>query len=124
MSKQMQTETSAAFKDALNQQLTDQKKWNGVKSLTVARATLNAIKKSDGTTLNLSEEQARLIAAIYNPTVPVQMAIVKKVVADAGAALDATTEALLKSLLNPAGVQKQIENASKPGRVRIADLLD
>ncbi|MEA3187352.1 MAG: hypothetical protein QOD99_1182 [Chthoniobacter sp.] len=124
MLKKQTTETVAAFRAALNSQMKDGKPFNGAKSLTVVRATLDAVKKDDGTKIELNDDQQQIVAAIYNPTVPTEVAVIKKVVADAGGALDATTEALLKSVLNSASVNKQLENASKPDRVRIADLLD
>ena len=112
-----------AFKGSFDAQREDGKPWSGGKSLTVVSATLEVILKPDGTRIELTPKQTDTIAALFNPTVPNQMAVVKTVIADAGGILDPDTEALVKTMLNPAGVQKQIENAAKPGKVRLADMI-
>ena len=113
----------AVFQKKFGEESRSVTKWNGRKSLNVVTATIAAIEKPDGTTVELTADQKTSIAAIFSPTVVSQIAVVKKVIADAGGNLDTDTEALIKKLLNPNGVTKQLENARKPGRLNLSSMV-
>ena len=113
-----------AFKGSFDAQREDAKPWSGGKSLTVVSATVEVIQKPDGTRIELTPKQSDSIAALFNPTVPNQMRVLKTIIMEAGATMDADTEALVKTMLNPPGVQTKIENAAKPGKIRLSDLID
>ncbi|CAN5537927.1 hypothetical protein BH09VER1_BH09VER1_23780 [soil metagenome] len=115
--------TIAAFREKFGEEIKSGSKWSGKKSHAVASATIASIKKGDGSSIELTTDQQTAIAAIFNPSVGNQMSVLRKVIDDAGGTLDQDAEGLLKSLLNPAGVQKQLENAKKPGRLRIANMI-
>jgi len=114
----------AAFKGTFDAQREDGKPWSGAKSLTVVSATVEVIQKPDGTRIELTPKHKDAIAALFNPTVANQMAVLKGIIVEAGGTLDADTMALVKPMLNPPGVQKQIDNANKEGNVRLSDLID
>lgn len=117
-------EVQSAYKAELNNQRKLPEKWNGGKSLAVVRAAIGALKKGDGSAVELSSDQLDIVVAIFNPNVTAQMKVVKKLVADVGGEIDEEVDALLRPLLNPAGVQKQIENANKPARIRIGAMIE
>jgi len=113
----------AVFQKKFGEESRNVTKWNGRKSLNVVTATIAAIEKLDGTTVELTADQKNSIAVVFSPTVESQMATVKKVIADAGGNLDTETEALIKKLLNPTGVTKQLDNARKPGRLNLSSMV-
>ena len=113
----------AVFQQKFGEESRKVTKWNGKKSLNVVKATVAVIRKPDGTNIELTLDQDTVFSAIFSRTVGSQMAVIKKTIVDAGGNLDADTEAMIKKLLNPNGVTKQIENAHKPGRLNLASMV-
>ena len=74
----------SVFKTKFGQQISPGQNWAGKDSLEVVSATIAAIKKSDGSNIELTADQQAIITAVFNPTVPIQMAVVNKVITNAG----------------------------------------
>ena len=119
-----QVAVNAAFKENMNKVRADGGIFTQKKAATVALPTLSKLKTDDDTEITLSAEQKDIITAMFYPTVEGRMKVIESVLKTASVELDANTMVLIKPLLNPAGVQKKLEDLENPENKGFEDFLN
>ena len=119
-----QVAVNAAFKENMNKVRADGGIFTQKKAATVALPTLSKLKTDDDTEITLSAEQKDIITAMFYPTVEWRMKVIESVLKTASVELDANTMVLIKPLLNPAGVQKKLEDLENPENKNFEDFLN
>lgn len=98
-------------------------KWSSAKGAAVISATLAGITKEDGSALVLSELETTVTDGVANSTTKSKLATFDLVLAQHGIELDPEVKKLFAKLFNTASVQKQIDDADKPQKLRLKDLI-
>jgi hypothetical protein len=117
-----QVEVNAAFKDEMKEAQADGL-FTQKRAAAAALAATSKLHKDDGGYSDLATERKDILTAMYYPTNEVQMRVIEATLKSAGVTLDETTRALLRALLNPAGVEEKLKQMKKPERKTLRDFL-
>jgi len=117
-----------AFKDKINELLAlHPNQWTGADSAAVVRVLLGNLKDAQGNLIELTPEELDVVELASRPTNEVQMRVIRTIAARHNAALDTTTDALVKKVVSPTSFKIELAKAGKIQDTNsggLKDLLD
>ena len=99
-------------------------KWTPAKSVAVVTSILSQLKDDKDKPLLLTDEEQLIVAGVLNPTSKTKLATINHVLGHHGIEIDDTIKTLIAKLFSATSVQQQIEDAKKPSKLRLKDLMD
>ncbi len=99
-------------------------KWTPAKSAAVVTSILSQLKDDKDMPLQLTGDEKVIVEGVLNPTSKTKMATINHILGHHGIEIDDTIKTLVSKLFSSTSVQQQIEDAKKPSKLRLKDLMD